>query len=59
VKCVTRSDNAPAGEISNIRWGGKKCAKSALSTLSYPELPFSGYVLVLIPHGDAVCGKSI
>jgi hypothetical protein len=29
---------------------GEQCAKSAVSTLSYPELPLPGYGLLLIPH---------
>jgi hypothetical protein len=56
----TRGENAPACKILIIRWsGGEQCAKSAVSTLSYPELPLPGYGLVLIPPVKRGIGKHL
>ena len=37
----------------------KKAAKSAISVVSYPELPLPGYGLTLIPNCNAVCGNAL
>jgi GNAT superfamily N-acetyltransferase len=37
----------------------KKGAKSAISVVSYPELPLPGYGLTLIPNCNAVCGNAL
>ena len=37
----------------------KKGAESAISVVSYPELPLPGYELTLIPNCNAVCGNAL
>ena len=37
----------------------KKAAKSAISVVSYPELPLPGYGLTLIPNCNAVWGNAL
>jgi hypothetical protein len=51
----------PFGPESQSSDGGgqKKGAKSAISVVSYPELPLPGYGLTLIPNCNAVCGNAL